>query len=155
MNTHWGTDYVFSNGVFAWQDYIPRDQLDNYLNSNWEVGIGMWPLLADGKGNFWHEGGHALTIQDIDPEMVFDCTDSDRDWDWIAEGDLNTYSDAVLGPVASGGHNYYGWYNDFYDGDVLVYPVGDVGYICAVIPEPTTIWLFGLGALTLLRKRKA
>jgi len=156
MSTHWRSFTVsYTDAMFAWEDWAPRDEVDDYLNTGWEVGIGMWPLYTDGLGNFWHEDGHALTIQDIDPSMTFDCTDSDRDADWTGPGDLNTYTDATRGPTPYEGHNYYAWYNDFYDGNILVYPVGDVGYVCAIIPEPATICLLGLGALGLLRKRRA
>jgi len=153
MNTLWASG-VFSNGVYAWEDYDPRPGVDNYLNTGWEVGIGMWPLLTDGQGSFWHEDGHALTIQDILVASGFDCTDSDRDTDFSGPGDVNTYNDATVGPVPSGGHNYYGWYNDFYDGNITVYPAGDVSYICAVIPEPATMGLLLLGGLLLLRRRR-
>jgi len=153
MNIHWGIDYAFSNGVFAWEDYDPRPSVDNYLDTGWKVGIGMWPLCTDDGINFWHDFGHALTIQEILTPSGFDCTDSDRDWDFSGSGDLNTYDDATIDPFPSGGHDYYAWYNNFYDGDITVYPVGDVGYVCTIIPEPATICLLGLGSLALLRRK--
>lgn len=154
MEVHWRSFEVqYSNGVYAWQDFNPRSNVANYLDTGWEVGIGMWPLVTDGFGGFWHEGGHALTIQAINLDSTFDCTDSDRDGDWLSAGDLNTYIDRNAGPTPFEGHNYYGWYNDFYDGDITVYPAGDVGYICAVIPEPATLFLAFSGASVLFLRR--
>jgi hypothetical protein len=49
------------------------------------------------------------------------------------------------------GDNYYLWYNDYYDGRLDYYPAGDVGYICAVIPEPSTIMLMAGGVIFLRR----
>ena len=155
MNVHWRSVTVsYTDGMFAWKNCDPRTEVDNYLDTGWEVGIGMGPLYYDGVSG-WHEGGHALTIQEIKAGNTFDCTDSDRDWDFISGvGDLNTYNDATRGPTPLGSDNYYAWYNDFYDGDILVYPVGDVGYVCAIVPEPATMSLLVLGGLALIRKRR-
>ena len=159
MNVHWrNAVWTYSDGMFTWdwvsQQTSPRAGVDNYLLTGWEVGIGMWPLFSDGVTE-WHEGGHALTMQQIHAGMTFDCTDSDRDADWVAAGDLNTYNDALRGPgQAPDGTWLWGWYNDFYDGNIGVYPVGDVGYVCAIIPEPATVVLLILGSAAVWRKRK-
>jgi hypothetical protein len=152
MTTHWCSSTVgYTDGMYAWEDWDPRAEVDNYLDNGWEVGIGIWPLGANG----WHEGGHALTIQEVYDLATFDCTDSDRDSDWTGPGDLNTYDDGTRGPTPLGGHDYYAWYNDFYDGDINVYPVGDVGYVCAVVPEPATLSLLaaGMGAVWMRKRR--
>ncbi len=156
----WTQSLQFSNGLYAWQDVNPRTAVANYLAQGWQVGIGMWPLL-DSSGN--HYGGHALTIQQIlaqsqPPYGTFQVTDSDRDADWSGPGDLNTYSDYNIGPVAYLGHNYYAWFNDFYSGDINYYPAGDVGYIAAImyVPEPSVcLALAGMaGILLILRRRR-
>jgi len=137
--------------MFLWENFDPRTATDNYLQNGWEVGIGMWPLLSSGG----HDDGHALTIQDIAAGMTFDCTDSDRDGDWSGPGDVNTYDDALRSqPGAVPGDIFYGWYNDFYDGNIAVYPAGDVGYICAITPEPTTLVLLAVGGMALIKRRK-
>jgi hypothetical protein len=96
----------------------------------------------------------AVPAQSSPPFGTFSVTDSDRDTDWIQPGDLNTYADWTYGPVASGGHNYYAWFNDFYSGDWSYWPDGDVGYVVAVIPEPATLSLLVLGGLSLLRRKR-
>ena len=156
MDVRWCSNTVgYSDGMSAWEDWDPRAGVDAYLQTGWEVGIGMWPLWYQ-----QHGGGHALTIQEILSPTGFDCTDSDRDGDWSGPGDLNTYVDATRGPTPFMGHDYYAWYNDFYDGDITVYPVGDVGYVCAIqyVPEPFSMAFLGSAFLGVvgyrLRKRR-
>lgn len=151
MNLHFVDNQAkFSNGFYAWKDFEPRSAVANYLANGWQVGIGMWPVYSDGS----HAGGHALTIQEILPTAGFTCTDSDRDFDYVnGAGDLNTYMDAKIGPGSYGGSLYYGWYNDFYDGQIGYYPAGDIGYIVAVIPEPATAAIFSLGAMVLITRK--
>lgn len=162
MDIQWCSDTVsFTSGVSAWEDLNPRTVTKDYLADDWQVGIGMWPLLSSAGDR---AGGHALTMQDILNPWGFDCTDSDRDSDWDSAGDVNTYDDLVVGPASSGGHLYYGWVNDFYynstDPD-WYYPLGDVGYLCAIkaVPEPSTfaIWslLGAVGVLGWRHRRKA
>ena len=151
IQTFVGTNYIFTgNGVFAWEDINPLLTVETYLAQGGQVGIGMWPLM-NSTGE--HLGGHALTMQELDA-TTFSCTDSDRDSDYInGAGDLNTYSDICFGPISSGGHNYYGWYNDFYNGNINYYPVGDFGYICAItVPEPATVLLM-FAAIGLMRAK--
>ena len=145
---------IHGNGFYAWEDFEPRSNVDNFLNTGWEVGIGMWVLPTNDMTRDWHYGGHALTMQTINSDETFRVTDSDRDGDWIAAGDLNTYRDYAYGPSPFEGHDYYAWFNDFYDGDLMFYPAGDMGYICAVIPEPATLFLTAAGMVMLLRKKR-
>ena len=150
MVTHWRSFTVaYSDGMFAWEDMDPRQTAADLLAAGWEVGIGIWPLNSDET----HSGGHALTMQEI-PADGFSCTDSDRDEDWYSSGDLNSYADDTRGPTSTAEHDYYAWYNDFYDGSIVVYPAGDVGYLCAVIPEPGTVMLLAGGMALLLRRRR-
>jgi hypothetical protein len=157
----WSGSLQFGDGHYAWEDVNPRSTVANYLAQGWQVGIGMWPL--DGSGI--HYGGHALTIQEVPaqsppPLGTFVVTDSDRDHDWSASGDLNTYVDYTYGPTTYLGHNYYAWFNDFYSGDVQnSWPDGDVGYVVALrtVPEPSAcMMLAGMTAILLawrLRRR--
>ncbi|HOF18034.1 MAG TPA: hypothetical protein PK082_03930 [Phycisphaerae bacterium] len=154
VEIHWRSSTVhYTDGMSAWEDWNPRTEVAAYLAAGWQVALGMWPLYFDGT-NSWHGGGHALTIQTIGAGTTFSCTDSDRDADFSDSGDVNTYTDAARGPTAFLGHNYYAWYNDFYDGDIAYYPVGDVGYIIAIIPEPASIAITALGAVLILRPRR-
>ncbi|RPI62769.1 MAG: PEP-CTERM sorting domain-containing protein [Planctomycetaceae bacterium] len=146
----------YSDGHFAWTDIDIRSTVANYLANGWQVGIGMWTL----DGTAVHGGGHALTIQTIGaqpsyPYGSFVVTDSDRDADWHAPGNLNTYADYVYGPTAYEGHTYYGWFNDFYSNDLSNWPDGDVGYVVAIVPEPATLSLLAIGAIAMLRRRRS
>lgn len=157
MNTHWSsTTWMWTDGMFIWENFDPRAETDTYLQTGWEVGIGMWPLYYDGVSG-WHDDGHALTMQAIYANMTFDCTDSDRDGDFSGPGDLNTYNDATRSTAGPNpGDIFYGWYNDFYDGNIASYPVGDVGYVCAImVPEPTTLMLLAVGGAALIRRRRS
>jgi hypothetical protein len=156
QETHEGTSLIYdvhqqskvmlANGIYGWEDWNPREEVARYLREGWQVGIGLWRLNTTTR---MHGTGHALTFQAINPDMTFDCTDSDRDWDWMGFGDIERYHDAVLDPVVKNGHTYYGWYTDFYTGDMNDEMLGDIGYVCAIIPEPLTLALLGSGALAL------
>jgi len=155
-NIHWRSAIVsYGDGHYAWEDINARSAVANYLAAGWEVGIGMWPLDSSGH----YSSGHALTMQAVPPQSsppkgTFDVTDSDRDNDWSGPGDLNTYADWTYGPTAYLGHNYYAWFNDFYSGNWAFWPDGDVGYVVAITPEPTTLGLLALGGLALLARRR-
>ena len=153
MVTHRRDSGVYwQGGMFAWEDWSPRNGVYNYLNEGWEVGIGIWPWLSYG-GNH-EDSGHALTVQNIYLPAPYGITftDSDRDADWNSSGDLNTYQDVPNGPSYSGGHDWYSWGIHYYaeTGD---WPVADVGYVVAIIPEPVTLLLLCLGAV-MVRRRK-
>jgi len=158
MNVHtWSgfagpPQWLFPNGVYGWKNWDPRTGSQNYLATGWEVGITMWPLFP-GTPPYHEDMGHCLTMQQILANMTFDCTDSDRDNDWVAPGNVNTYNDASLVQVVAP-DTYFGWYNDYYDGNIAVLPHGDVGYVCAIIPEPTAMALLTLGFLVALRRRR-
>jgi len=148
LRTHWQEDTVrFSQyGHFAWEDWDPRAGVQSYLGDEWEVGIGMWLLYADGE----HTGGHALTMQAVYGNGTFDCTDSDRD---DGGQDVNTYNDLTLSGSLNS-HTYYGWFNDFWSRDINIVLDGDVGYVCAVIPEPATLSLLAAAGLMLSRRKR-
>ena len=162
LSTYWrSTSVMYTDGMFAWEDLDVRQAVADALAAGDEVGIGMWPLAYDGEEGT-HDGGHALTVQDVSAALSeFTVTDSDRDSDWSAAGDLNTYADATRGPTAFLGHEYYAWYNDFYDGDIEHYPVGDVGYVAvlsgqASVPAPASLLVavIGVAFVALLRRTR-
>ena len=163
LSTYWrSTSVMYVDGMFAWEDLDVRQAAADALDAGDEVGIGMWPLYYDGEEGS-HEGGHALTVQDVSAALAqLTVTDSDRDNDWSASGDLNTYADATRGPTAFLGHDYYAWYNDFYDGDILHYRVGDVGYVAilsghAIVPAPASLLVGMIAAafVALARRTRA
>lgn len=96
----------------------------------------------------------------------------------LVDGTLNLYGGSVYeGPYVNGGGtaNIYGydfdyWWNDHHDvwmlggkwADGSSFGLWDVpaegtnpGFVLHVIPEPATLFLFGLGGLSLRRKRRA
>ncbi|MFP4053268.1 MAG: PEP-CTERM sorting domain-containing protein [Phycisphaerae bacterium] len=143
----------YTDGMFAWEDWDPRQGTADYLAAGWSVGVGIFVLDYTEEEGGSHSGGHALTMQAIDAS-TFDCTDSDRDADYSNIGDVNTYADGTRGPDEYLEHTYYGWYSEYYDGSVETYPVADVGFVVAVIPEPGTLALLAVGAAGILRRRR-
>ncbi len=144
----------FPDGLYAWQDWNPRSGVQACLRSGWEVSIALWSLETDGQGGYTHGPGHALTVQQVGDDMNFDCTDSDRDLDWSGNADVNRYADLCTGPVPYGGHDYHGWSNNYYFPELGDYPLGDVGYVCAIIPEPATISLLIAAGLFATPRRR-
>ncbi len=144
----------YTDGMFAWEDWDPRQGTADYLAAGWSVGVGIFVLNYTDEEGGSHSGGHALTMQAIDA-ATFDCTDSDFDGDYHNAGDVNTYADATRGPDEYLQHTYHAWYSEYYDGNVETYPVADVGFVVAVIPEPTTLAMLALaGTAALVRRRR-
>jgi hypothetical protein len=147
-----GGGWTFPNGAYGWLNWDPRAQTGNYLAAGWEVGFGMWPLFTGGGGGSHEPLGHALTVQAINagPPTNFDCTDSDRD---SLGADVNNYADLSLSQFVNP-NTYYGWLNDYYATPLGANPMGDVGYICAIIPEPATLMLLAISTAVLWRRRQ-
>lgn len=90
-----------------------------------------------------------------DVSALFDVSLATLGGDVIASGTWNTLTDSVHQPNASYFDELWPAYKNYLNGTAQPAGVGADNFYFAVVPEPMTLGLLGLGSLALLRRRKA